>query len=162
MIRNVQESDLPAIVEIYNPYIIGTTVSFEEVPVTVLEMQRRYHEVQAQGLPWLCAELEDRLEGYAYASRWRERSAYRFTAESTIYLRQDHTGRGIGKLLYSTLLEQVRAAGMHQVIGVITLPNPASVGLHEKLGYVKVAHFSQVGFKFDDWLDVGYWQLALY
>jgi len=161
IIRNVQENDIPAIVEIYNPYITRTAVSFEEEPVTVTEIRRRIEEVQTYALPWLCAEIDGSLAGYAYATRWRERSAYRFTAESTIYLGDGFLGRGIGVKLFSVLLEQVRAAGMHQVMAVITLPNPASVELHEKLGYVKVAHFSQVGYKFEHWLDVGYWQLAL-
>jgi len=161
IIRNVQENDIPAIVEIYNPYITRTAVSFEEEPVTEPEMRRRIEEVKTYALPWLCAEIDGSLAGYAYATRWRERSAYRFTAESTIYLGDGFLGRGIGVKLFSVLLEQVRAAGMHQVMAVITLPNPASVELHEKLGYVKVAHFSQVGYKFEHWLDVGYWQLAL-
>jgi len=161
IIREVQGSDVPAILEIYNPYITRTAVSFEEEPVTEPEMRRRIEEVQSYALPWLCAELDGRLAGYAYATRWRERSAYRFTAETTIYLAEGFLGRGIGNRLYSALLDRVRAAGMHQVIAVITLPNPASVRLHEKLGYVKVAHFSQVGYKFDRWLDVGYWQLAI-
>ena len=161
IIRKVQENDIPAIVEIYNPYITSTAVSFEEEPVTEPEMRRRIEEVETYALPWLCAEVDGSLAGYTYATRWRERAAYRFTAETTIYLADGFLGRGIGNQLYSALLEQVRAAGMHQVIAVIALPNPASVGLHEKLGYVKVAHFSQVGYKFERWLDVGYWQLAL-
>ncbi len=161
IVREAQDSDVPAILEIYNPYITRTAVSFEEEPVTEPEMRRRIEEVQSYALPWLCAELDGRLAGYAYATRWRERSAYRFTAETTIYLAEGFLGRGIGNRLYSALLDRVHAAGMHQVMAVITLPNPASVRLHEKLGYVKVAHFSQVGYKFDRWLDVGYWQLAI-
>lgn len=161
IVREAQDSDVPAILEIYNPYITRTAVSFEEEPVTEPEIRRRIEEVQSYALPWLCAELDGRLAGYAYATRWRERSAYRFTAETTIYLAEGFLGRGIGNRLYSALLDRVHAAGMHQVMAVITLPNPASVRLHEKLGYVKVAHFSQVGYKFDRWLDVGYWQLAI-
>jgi len=161
LIRNVRESDIPEIIEIYNPFITKTTVSFEEEPVSAQEMQRRIRQVQDQGLPWYCIEVEDKVAGYAYASRWRERPAYRFTVETTIYLSPTYTGRGIGRSLFSTLLEQVRALGMHQVIAVITLPNPASVSLHEKLGFRKVAHFSEVGYKFNQWLDVGYWQRAL-
>ena len=161
LIRNVRVSDVRAIIEIYNPFITDTTVSFEEEPVSAQEMQRRIRQVQEQGLPWLCVEMDGRMVGYAYAVRWKERSAYRFTVETTIYLDPSYTGRGIGRALYSTLLEQVRALGMHQAIAVITLPNPASVALHEKLGFKQVAHFSEVGFKFNQWLDVGYWQLAL-
>lgn len=161
VIRNLLDRDVPAIVEIYNPYIALTTITFEDEVVSIQEMRRRVHQVRDQGLPWLCVEVDNHLAGYAYAARWRERSAYRFTAESTIYLHKDYTGRGTGKLLYSTLVDMIRNAGMHMVIGVITLPNPASVALHEKLGYKQVAHFSEVGFKFNQWLDVGYWQLVL-
>lgn len=161
LIRKVRESDIPEIIEIYNPFITKTTVSFEEEAVSAQEMQRRIGQVQDQGLPWLCAEMNGRLAGYAYASRWRERSAYRFTIETTIYLSPTYTGRGIGRSLYSTLLEQVRVHGMHQAIAVITLPNPASVALHEKLGFKQVAHFGEVGYKFNQWFDVGYWQRAL-
>ena len=161
LIRNLHDRDVPAIVEIYNPYIALTTITFEEEAVSTLEMRRRVQQVRDQGLPWLCVEVDNCLAGYAYAARWRERSAYRFTAESTIYLHKDYTGHGIGRILYSALVDKIRNAGMHMVIGVITLPNPASVALHEKLGYKQVAHFSEVGFKFNQWLDVGYWQLAL-
>ena len=160
-IRSVKTSDAQGIVDIYNLYVTTTTVSFEEVPVTVDEIHRRIEMVQLQQLPWLCVDYGNELAGYAYASRWRERSAYRFTAETTIYLAQVFTGRGIGKVLYSELLEQVRSAGMHAVMAVITLPNPASVALHEELGFEKVAHFTEVGFKFNKWIDVGYWQLII-
>lgn len=160
IIRPVEEVDLEAIIDIYNYYIASTAVSFEEAPVTAGEMQRRIAGVREQQLPWLCAEVEGRLAGYAYASRWRERSAYRFTAESTIYLDKACTGQGIGKALYGALVEVLRAAGMHAVMAVITLPNPASVALHEALGYQKVGHLAEVGYKFKRWIDVGYWQLV--
>lgn len=158
-IRPVDDADIPIIVDIYNYYIAATTASFEEVTVNWEEMSRRVEGVTAQRLPWLCAVVEGRLAGYAYASRWRERSAYRYTAETTIYLAQAFTGMGIGKTLYSTLLEQVRAAAVHTVMAVITLPNPASVALHESLGYRKVGELNEVGYKFKRWIDVGYWQL---
>jgi len=161
IIRPVETSDAQGIVDIYNPFITGSTVSFEEEPVTAEEMQRRIEMVQSQQLPWLCGVYGNELAGYAYASRWRERSAYRFTVETTIYLAQAFIGRGIGKVLYGALLEQVRAAGMHAVMAVITLPNPTSVALHEGLGYEKVAHFAEVGFKVNQWIDVGYWQQIL-
>jgi phosphinothricin acetyltransferase len=109
----------------------------------------------------LCAECNGAFAGYTYATRWRERPAYRYTAESTIYLNPAFSGQGIGRHLYGTLLDELRMGKMHVVIGVITIPNPASVALHEKLGFKKVAHFSEVGYKFDRWLDVGYWQLML-
>lgn len=161
IIRPVEDADVPSIVDIYNYYISTTTFTFEETPLTVEEMRRRVEGVKAQQMPWLCAEVGGHLAGYAYASRWRERSAYRFTAETTIYLEQAFTGRGSGKVLYKALLEQLRAAGLHALIAVISLPNPNSVMLHEALGYRKVGHLAEVGFKFSRWIDVGYWQLII-
>jgi phosphinothricin acetyltransferase len=107
------------------------------------------------------AEIQNEVAGYAYASQWRSRSAYRYTAESTVYLDPVHTGKGIGNALYKDLIERLKAMGIHVVMGVITLPNPPSIALHEKLGFKKAAHFVEVGYKFGRWLDVGYWQLNL-
>ena len=160
IIRPVKDADIPVIVDIYNYYVLTTAVSFEEAPVIWDEMSRRVKGVRGQQMPWLCAEVEGRLAGYAYASRWRERSAYQFTAETTIYLAQAFTGQGIGQILYGALLEQLSAAGVHAVMAVISLPNPASVALHEALGYQKVGHLTEVGYKFEHWIDVGYWQLV--
>ena len=162
IVRPAQETDAQGIADIYNPFIIGTTVTFEEEAVTMEEIQRRIRGVKSIPMPWLCAEYEGKLAGYAYASRWRERSAYRFVAETTIYLAPAFIGRGIGKVLYGTLIEQLCASGIHTVIGVIALPNPASVTLHENLAFIKVAHFNEVGFKFEQWIDVGFWQRILY
>ena len=99
--------------------------------------------------------------GYAYAGRWHDRSAYRYSVETTIYLDADHLGKSIGSGLYAALLQQLKERGMHVAIGGIALPNPGSVALHEKLGFRKVAHYGEVGFKFNRWIDVGYWQHAL-
>jgi phosphinothricin acetyltransferase len=159
-IRPVSLEDAEGIAAIYNPYILTSIITFEEEPVSTGEIQRRIDSVQSLGYPWLVAEVDGSLAGYAYASRWRERPAYRYTAESTIYLSQESGGHGYGSKLYNALLDELRAGGFHAVIGVITLPNPASIALHEKLGFSKVAHFSQVGYKFEHWLDVGYWQLT--
>jgi len=143
------------------PDITDTTITFEEEPVSVSELKRRIEKVQTLGLPWICGEVDGNLAGYAYATRWRERSAYRYTAESVIYLRKELAGQGYGSQLYTALIENLKSAGIHVVIGVIALPNPASVALHEKLGFTKVAHFAEVGFKFGNWLDVDYWQRML-
>ncbi|MGH8166642.1 MAG: GNAT family N-acetyltransferase, partial [Woeseiaceae bacterium] len=97
----------------------------------------------------------------AYASRWHGRCAYRFSVESTVYLDPDRTGRGVGKRLYAALIDAIRDLSMRAVIGGIALPNEPSIRLHERLGFRKVAHFEQVGFKHDRWIDVGYWQLLL-
>lgn len=160
IIRPATELDTQGIIAIYNPYITDTTITFEEEPVSDGEIQKRIERVQSYGLPWLCAEVNGGLAGYAYATRWRERSAYRFTVESVIYLDRKFAGYGYGSQLYKALIEELQKTSIHVVMGVIALPNPASVSLHEKLGFRKVAHFSEVGYKFGRWLDVGYWQLT--
>ena len=161
IIRPANEFDAHRIVEIYNPYINETTITFEEEPVSASEIKHRIEKVQTLGLPWICGEVDGNLAGYAYATCWRERSAYRYTAESVIYLNKELAGQGYGSQLYTALIENLKRTGIHVVIGVIALPNPASIALHEKLGFKKVAHFTEVGFKFGNWLDVGYWELML-
>jgi phosphinothricin acetyltransferase len=118
-------------------------------------------DVQQAGLPWLILEAEGRIRGYAYATRWRVRPAYRHSVESSVYLEQGAVGQGWGKQLYLALIELLREQELHLVIGGIALPNERSIALHEKLGFAKVAHFSEVGFKFGQWRDVGYWELRL-
>lgn len=160
-IRPAHADDAKAIAAIYNPYILNTTISFEEEPVTDAAMAQRVADVQAGGLPWLVAEQDGKLLGYAYATKWRVRHAYRFSVESSVYLAPEAARQGVGTALYTALLAQLAERGCHLVIGGIALPNEASVALHEKLGYEKVAHFREVGFKFGRWLDVGYWQVTL-
>ncbi|MDL2356639.1 MAG: GNAT family N-acetyltransferase [Pseudomonadota bacterium] len=160
-IRDASAADAESIAAIYNHFVLTTSISFEEAAVAPAEMTQRIADVQAAGLPWLVAEHDGILAGYAYATKWRARHAYRFAVESTVYLAPTHGGQGLGTKLYQALIERLRAAGLHTVIGGIALPNPASIALHEKLGFVKVAQFGEVGFKFDRWTDVGYWQLKL-
>jgi phosphinothricin acetyltransferase len=161
LIRPALASDADAIAHIYNHYIRNTTVTFEETPVSAQEMATRIEEFDAASLPWLVLELDGHVVGYTYASKWKGRCAYRFSVESTVYLDPAHTGRGLGSSLHAALFAALRDKGMHVVIGGIALPNAASVALHEKLGLEKVAHFKEVGFKFERWIDVGYWQLKL-
>ena len=124
-------------------------------------MAERICGVAAASLPWLVAEQSGQVVGYAYATKWKARSAYRFSVESSVYLAQSVIGQGLGSKLYEALFALLKERGVHVVIGVITLPNPASIAFHEKLGLKKVAHFEEVGFKFNKWLDVGCWQIAL-
>ena len=160
-IREATPDDAAAICAIYNPYIEYTTISFEEKPVAVSDMAERIASSQAQGLPWLVAEASGDMLGYAYATRWRARPAYRHAVESSIYMRQATVGQGVGKLLYRELIRRLAVLGLHTVIGGVAQPNPASDGLHRALGFRQVAHFEQVGRKFGRWLDVAYWQLPL-
>jgi L-amino acid N-acyltransferase YncA len=160
-LRVASAQDAAAIVAIYNHYIATTTISFEESAVEVDDMAQRIGAVLAAGLPWLVAVEDGKILGYAYATKWRVRHAYRFSVESSVYLAQDAAQRGVGTRLYVALIELLRAGNCHLVIGGIALPNDASIALHEKLGFAKVAHFNEVGYKFARWLDVGYWQLNL-
>jgi L-amino acid N-acyltransferase YncA len=161
MIRAAGPADAGAIARIYNHYILNTIVTFEVEAVTPGDIAARIAEVTQASLPWLVAEHEGRVVGYAYASRWKGRCAYRFSAEATVYLDHADTGRGHGSLLYRELLEDLGARGTHAVIGGVALPNAASEALHGKFGFTKVAHFREVGFKFDRWIDVAYWQRLL-
>ncbi len=162
MIRNAHKQDVTTIGEIYNHYISETVATFETDIITPKDILKRLSKIQSDGLPWLVAENSaGEVIGYAYASKWRERFAYRFTVEITVYLSPEFSGNGIGTELYKALFSQLKLQSIHTVIGGITLPNQASIALHEKLGLKKVAHFKDVGFKFNQWLDVGYWQGTL-
>ena len=159
MIRAARHDDATAIAEIYAHYIEHTVVTFEEQPVGADAIRSRMGDLES-GLPWLVCEQDGKVIGYAYASEWNGRCAYRHSAEVSVYLDHREVGRGIGMRLYSQLLDDLRARSFHTVIGGVALPNAASVALHEKLGFEKVAHFSEVGWKFEKWIDVGYWQLT--
>ena len=161
LVRPVTAADAEAIARIYNYYVANTVITFEEEAVSAPDMAARIAEIQSLSLPWLVAVVEGAIVGYAYARKWRPRSAYRYSVETTIYLEHGHEGRGIGRSLYTALLPLVRERGMHVAIGGVALPNDASIALHEKLGFERVATFRQVGFKHDRWVDVTYLQLVL-
>lgn len=161
MIRNVEIRDASALARIYNPYVQDSTITFEEQVVADEPMAERVREVLDSGLPWLVDEDDGIVRGFAYASRWKGRCAYRYSVETTVYLDRSAIGQGLGRRLYAELIERLRAKKLHVAIGGIALPNPASVALHERLGFRKVAHFAEVGFKFGRWIDVGYWERIL-
>ncbi len=159
--RDARVDDAEVIASIYNHYVLTTSISFEEAEVSAIDMAGRIADVQAAGLPWLVAEIDGVVAGYAYATKWRVRHAYRFSVETSVYIDHRRAGQGVGSALYRVVLDRLRIGGYHLAIGGIALPNAASVALHEKMGFVKVAHFSEVGFKFGKWTDVGYWELVL-
>ncbi len=161
MLRAATPADAAAIAGIYNHYILNTVVTFEEEALPVEEMARRITETLADGNPWFVWEESGRVLGYAYAGKWKSRCSYRFSVEATVYLDPTATGRGLGKRLYSALIDRYRNTRIHAIIGGVALPNDASTALHEKLGFQKIAHFKEVGWKFDRWIDVGYWELIL-
>jgi phosphinothricin acetyltransferase len=160
LIRPAHVADAAAISEIYNHFVRETIVTFEEVPVSEVEMARRIASV-TERFPWHVCEDENGLAGYAYAAPWMTRSAYRLSVETTVYVGPGRAGRGFGSRLYETLLEDLRERRLHLAVGGIALPNPASIALHEKLGFRHVGRFREVGFKFGRWIDVGYWELKL-
>lgn len=160
MVRPVTPADARDIAAIYNHYIENTIVTFENDHVTMREMQHRI-ESHPPGLPWLVSELVGTVTAYAYAAPWHKRAAYRHSVETTVYVDPGQLRRGVGTRLYRALLDELRLLDLQCAIGVIALPNAASVALHENLGFAKVGHLKDVGFKFDRWIDVGYWQAAL-
>jgi len=160
-VRMATAADAESMVAIYNYYVEETVVTFEEQRVSASDMAQRMADVLSASLPWLVAERAGRVLGYAYASKWRARSAYRFSSEITVYVEREQIGRGLGSQLYDALFPRLAECGLHAIMGGIALPNPASIALHEKFGLKKVAHFSEVGLKFGRWIDVGYWQRTL-
>lgn len=163
-IRPARFDDSVAIADIYNWYIENTTITFEEEPVSSGDMAQRI-AVTDESRPWFVLEEaqegESRILGFACAVRWKDRSAYRFSREVSIYLLPDSAGAGHGRLLYEYLIDALRKTNVHTLIAGIALPNDASIALHEKLGFRKCGEFEEVGRKFDNYLNVGYWQLLL-
>ena len=160
MIRNVTPEDAAAISAIYNHYVEQSDISFEEVAVTPQEMAARIVSISDK-FPWVVFCEGEQLLGYAYASAWKSRAAYRYSVETSVYLAPSARGRNLGTELYRELLPRLREAGYHTAVACISLPNAASIHLHEKMGFSKVAHFKEVGFKREKWIDIGYWQLSL-
>ena len=160
MIRLVKRSDAQSICDIYNYYVQNTVVTFEEEAVLQAEMIKRIHEI-TEKYPWYVYETDGKIIGYAYASAWKSRCAYRYSVECTVYLQNNYTGKGIGKALYEALFSKLQQSNIHSIIGGIALPNESSIALHEKFGFAKVAHFQEVGYKFDKWIDVAYWEKVL-
>jgi len=180
VLRPATPEDAQAVASIYNHYITNTVVTFEEEAISATELSNRISSVQGAGLPWLVAELTTELTtelppglatgppelppelvGYAYATGWKSRPAYRHTCEVSVYVAPGREGLGVGSALYGRLLQEITSLGIHVALGGITLPNTGSVALHEKFGFHKVAHLEEVGFKFGRWIDVGYWQRTL-
>ena len=158
MIRPATSSDATELSKIYNHYVLNTVVTFEEQAVLPSDMLQRLTDNLDTDLPWLVAEQNQEAVGFAYASKWKGRCAYRHSVEVTVYLSHLMTAKEIGSALYTKLFHSLREKSIHVVLGGISLPNEASIALHEKFGMTKVAHFEEVGHKFGHWVDVAYWQ----
>lgn len=152
MIRVAAAADAGRIAAIYAPYVTDTAISFEEMPPDNAEIERR---MEAAHL-WLVDENDGDIRGYAYGTPWRSRHAYRFTVETTVYVASEHHGRGIGRALYTELLDRLTDLGYVTAVAGITLPNDQSVEFHRVLGFSYVGTFPKVGFKFETWYDTGW------
>jgi phosphinothricin acetyltransferase len=160
-LRHAQpDRDGPACAEIYAPYVRDTVISLEQRPPTAEEMTGRIERVIAR-YPWLVAEEDGVVAGYAYAGEHRERASYRWASDVTVYVAGSHHRRGLGRALYSALFELLARQGVYVLCAGVTLPNAASVGLHESLGFTPVGVYENIAWKFGEWWDVGWWQLQL-
>ena len=160
-IRMATRDDGAAVAAIYAPSVLGTATSFELVPPDAGEMADRIAATAAAGLPWLVCERGGEVAGYAYAGRHRARPAYQWSIDTSVYVGARHHRTGVGRALYDALLGFVRRQGFHVAHAGVTLPNPASVGLHEAVGFEPVGVYRAVGYKRGVWHDVGWWRLEL-
>ena len=146
--------------EIYSPIVRDTWISFELSPPSVEEFRERIHATLRHA-PWLVHEKDGKVIGYAYAKHFWPRAAYQWTVEVTVYVHPQQQGRGVGRALYSSLFQLLRSQGYCKALAIIALPNPASIALHEALGFTSVGVFHSVGYKLGGWRDVGWWELPL-
>lgn len=159
-LRLAASSDAEAVLAIYAPVVRDSIISFELEPPTAAEMAERIRATLVQ-LPWLLLEEEQRLLGYAYASPHRSRLAYQWAVDVSVYVAEPMQGRGYGRRLYGALLAILRAQGYFSALAGIALPNAASVGLHEAMGFERIGVFRNIGYKLGAWRDVGWWGLTL-
>lgn len=157
-IRKAEPADAEKIAEIYNYYIQNTHHTFETDPLSADEMRARIAEV-VEHYPFLVAEDDGEVCGYAYAAQFKMRQAYEYAVEVSIYVQNAAKQKGIGTSLYTRMFDELAETHAHAIIAGIALPNDSSVRFHERLGFTKVAHFREIGYKLGRWVDVGYWQM---
>ncbi len=162
-LRDATVKDMPDCRAIYNHYVLNSTVTFDEQPVTQAYMRTKFGHLEKEGNPWLVAvSATGEILGYAYVSMYRDRSAYRYTVEDAIYLAPAATGKGIGKALLAEVLQRAKAAGRKEVVAVIADRGAeGSIALHAKLGFKEIGRMGRVGFKFDRWLGTVFMQKSL-
>ncbi len=159
-VRDAREEDLPEILDIYNHVILNTTSVYSESPHTMQMRLAWYLDRLANGFPVLVAEQEGKVVGFSSFGHFRIWPCYRYTVENSVYVHVDHRGKGISKLLLSPLIERAKAMGLHAMIAGIDASNEVSYQLHQSFGFVEVAHFKEVGFKFGHWLDLKFMELT--
>ncbi|MBD5787517.1 N-acetyltransferase [Cellulosimicrobium terreum] len=163
VVRPATPADLPRVAAIFAPYVRDTQVTFEEEPWDVVRWEAKRGELAEAGLPFLVAEVDGVVAGYAYAGRWRPKAAYRHTVEDSVYLDPAWTGRGVGTALLGALLDALRASGVRQVVSVVAdVPDAAgSLPLHRRFGFVEAGRLAAVGFKHGRWVDTVLLQRSL-
>lgn len=160
VIRGVRASDAAVCLAIYRPHVTDTAVSFEYEAPSADEFRTRIESITRRH-PWFVAELEGRVVGYAYATDFRMRAAYRWCCETTVYVAAERHGRGVARALYERLLSELTELGYSEAIGVVTLPNDPSVAFHERLGFRPVGRIERCGWKHGRWHAIGFWQRSL-
>jgi phosphinothricin acetyltransferase len=159
IIRKATLEDAIKICNIYNYYIENTAVTFETSPISEIEMRQRMENIINAGFLFYVGEINDKIIGYCYTQRWKDRCAYETTIEESIYLDKNETGKSYGTQLFKHLLENIDKTETHVLIGGICIPNDDSVRLHEKFGFKQISNMKEIGRKFGKWQDVGHWQL---
>jgi len=159
-IRLAEKQDVPGILEIYAPFILETSVTFEEIVPDEVSFWERIQGIMAE-LPYLVCEIDGRIAGYAYATGYRSRASYRWSKEVTVYIHPDFHRRGVADALYTSLHEMAKYQGVANMLAIITMPNTSSVGFHEHFGYRKCGEFTNVGYKQNQWQNVGWFELFL-
>jgi L-amino acid N-acyltransferase YncA len=160
VVRLARDADVDAITEIYRPIVESTAISFEIRAPDGAEMSRRVRDT-LELFPWLVCEIDGAVAGFAYATRHRLREAYQWSADTSVYVASPYRRRGIGRGLYESLFAILEAQGFFNAYAGIALPNPASVALHESVGFESIGVFRQVGYKLGRWHDVGWWERTL-
>jgi phosphinothricin acetyltransferase len=159
-IRPAVKTDAKQIIDIYAPSILSAAISFETELPSIAEMQKRIETI-LQTYPWIVCEVDGKIAAYVYGSKHRDREAYQWSSECSVYVHQDFKGKGIGKEMYQLLFQILKLQGIRNVYAGITLPNEASVTLHENCGFEKFAEYENVGYKLRSWHTVGWWKLRL-
>lgn len=159
-IRLAERRDIPGILEIYSPFILNTAVTFEEEIPSEESFWERMQAIMAE-LPFLVCEIEGKIAGYAYASGYRSRASYRWSKEVSVYIHPDFQRKRVGHALYTSLNKMIQYQGVANLLAIITMPNEQSVAFHEHFGYIKCAEFSKVGYKMNQWQNVGWFELFI-
>jgi phosphinothricin acetyltransferase len=160
-VRNAKDEDLPAILEIYNDVILNTTAVYDYIPHSLERRREWFNDKKTEGYPVFVAQEDEVLLGFSSIGPFRKWEAYKFSVENSVYVSNEHRGKGVGKLLLQPLIDAARSLQLHTIVAGIDATNEASIALHKKFGFEEVAHFKEVGYKFGRWLDLKFLQLIL-